>query len=508
MIFLSAQPDEIYFLWQLQLQLDNFHSLGIPAEQIHVLIGYRGGRGLHPAFRQLADKNPNARFFFYEDTRSRRNYLSSIRPHLIAKHFTACPELEEATIFYHDSDILLHHLPDWSALTTDDVWYASDTRSYLDTQYICRCIGQDGFWEMCRLLSISPHCVLANDSEAGGAQYILKKCPVTFWQKVENDCENLYVYLRDRAGENRLDPPSNDEETILYWCTDMWVVWWNALLEGKTYRISPLLDFCWPKEKLDTWKIKPILHYAGKVETTESSVYFRKGNYREYPPFYDDFSSIRPDSCSRGVAEQIALSRAQLDRQRYTLPDTSILVLQPEGSSAAQTKNYVRYLNKYIDVRIETASTPVEAARALNETTMPYLYLCQADSLVPIRQLLAVVEQLRGHKAPLVLPYDGTLHTLDPLSAYLFGKLLDTDLMEENKGKYLTTYSLDTQVEAFGINLETIKWENLQAGAETPFAHSLFPVGDCFNRLSAKNYAVAQTEGAVYNFTLQKLKKS
>lgn len=506
MIFLSAQPDEIYFLWQLQLQLANFHSSGIPAEQIHVLIGYRPKRGLHPAFRRLAEESRKACFFFYEDTRIRPAYLSSIRPHLIAKHYAAHPEMAEETICYHDSDILFHHQPDWPILLADDVWYASDTRSYLDTTYITRCIGEAGFREMCRILSISPDVVRANDREAGGAQYVLKNCPLAFWQKVEKDCESLYRYLAGQAGENRLDTPRSPEQTILYWCTDMWVVWWNALLLGKTWRISRLLDFCWPKDALGVWEIKPILHYAGKIEAEEADFYFSKKKYREYTPFYDDFSSVRPDSCSAAVAGQIAACRKQLDQERAVLSDTSVLLLKPEGVSPLQVENYVRYLAKHLAIRIETAAPGEEAARKALEINTPFLYICQADSLAPIPQLLASAEQLRQKKTAAVIPYDGTLCTLDPLSVYLFGKMLDTDLFGENTGKYLTTYSRETEVEAFLLNRET-------AGAHldrllSDRVSSLFPVGDCFNKWKEAGLAVETIDGAIYNFNREKLKRA
>jgi hypothetical protein len=46
MIYLSAQPDDYYFLWQLKLQLFNFNRLGIRPNNIHVLIGYNKERGV------------------------------------------------------------------------------------------------------------------------------------------------------------------------------------------------------------------------------------------------------------------------------------------------------------------------------------------------------------------------------------------------------------------------------------------------------------------------------
>jgi len=37
MIYISGQPDESFFIWQLELQIINFNDLGITKDQIHVL---------------------------------------------------------------------------------------------------------------------------------------------------------------------------------------------------------------------------------------------------------------------------------------------------------------------------------------------------------------------------------------------------------------------------------------------------------------------------------------
>ena len=123
MIYLSAQPDDFYFLWQLQLQLFNFSKLGIRPENIHVLIGYNSKKGLSKEFENFIGQNKQAIFFIYPDERKSRCYLSSLRPHMIAEHFRKYPELEIENIFYHDSDIVFNSLPDFESLCNDDIWY-------------------------------------------------------------------------------------------------------------------------------------------------------------------------------------------------------------------------------------------------------------------------------------------------------------------------------------------------------------------------------------------------
>ena len=138
MIYLSAQPDSTYFLWQLELQIFNFSKLGIRPESIVVLIAYHPAKGLSPDFKMLVKNNKQASFFTYPDTRISKQYESSIRPHIIAKHFSKFPNLSYEVIFYHDSDIILRKIPDFFHLMKDKKWYVSDTRKYLDSAYIIK----------------------------------------------------------------------------------------------------------------------------------------------------------------------------------------------------------------------------------------------------------------------------------------------------------------------------------------------------------------------------------
>ena len=88
MIYISAQPDQFYFLWQLKLQLFNFNRLGIPRQKIHVLIGYDPIIGLSDFFKNLIRLIIIMLVFMpMKITRENCLYPSSIRPHLIKNTF-------------------------------------------------------------------------------------------------------------------------------------------------------------------------------------------------------------------------------------------------------------------------------------------------------------------------------------------------------------------------------------------------------------------------------------
>ena len=57
MIYISAQPDSTYFVWQLEIQFRNFRSLSIPRDNVHVLIGYDNELGLKEEIKTFISSN-------------------------------------------------------------------------------------------------------------------------------------------------------------------------------------------------------------------------------------------------------------------------------------------------------------------------------------------------------------------------------------------------------------------------------------------------------------------
>ena len=78
--------------------------------RVHVVSSIpRTGAGADEHFLKVADKwsNQGVLFEFYKDTRNDYSYISSIRPHLLKKHWEKHPWLVWQDIFYHDCDIAL-----------------------------------------------------------------------------------------------------------------------------------------------------------------------------------------------------------------------------------------------------------------------------------------------------------------------------------------------------------------------------------------------------------------
>lgn len=488
MIFLSAQPDAFYFSWQLELQLFQFNRLGIPKEKIHVLIGYDPKIGLSLIFSGLMKTNENnGSFFPYPDKRTNTCYLSSLRPHIIKQHLEAYPELQQEAIFYHDSDIIFREEPAWNDLLSNNTWYVADTRHYLDSRYIRKKGGDHLFSQMCNLADIKEEKVIAGDEHCGGAQYLLKNTTPAFWEKIEQLSNAIYAYLlneNDIHAERLLAEGNRKKEYTGFnpWWADMWAIYWQALKENKTVRISDELDFCWATEDISEWERKKTLHYTGAVKDGDHR-YFKKINYDRFPPYFDNnIKKIDPGNCSYPLLQLIQAYRAQHDAtQRIPLRNTTFL-MTVNTDAPARLKNLmtvIQYLDYYLDTTIIiAAATAVPAIDTtilpascqyfliensspedinnflLHQSNTPVIAFYDTDTIINIPQIIRAEQLILAEETDIVIPHDGEHLNVDIIFKNLFKNFPDPQLLLLNKRKFITME--DSGREVIFINKE--KW--------------------------------------------------
>lgn len=278
--------------------LTNFLEMGIPGDNIHILGSTWGPRVAEP-WLKLQNKFTQVNFFFYVDSTPRRKYIPSLRPHILAKHFKQYPKLSQECVLYHDSDIIFLKSPGFSELLQGDVWYVSDTASYLSASYV-KSKGLGLYEEMCSIVGIDPSIPEANEDNTGGAQYIMKGLTSEFWAKVERECTSMFTFL---DAHRRKHPDTPDYHGIQHWTTDMWVVLWNAWLAGKQVRTHGLLEFAWAKDLNPHPKDPYILHNAGVVGD-EQDKFFHKSKYTNRLPYFDDLD-VNPNFMSRRYWEAV-----------------------------------------------------------------------------------------------------------------------------------------------------------------------------------------------------------
>jgi len=288
-VLVCVQPTIKYFAWQIEVMLTNFKELGLHKHfKIEILFAYNKtldtckndiswGRAVEDNFRDVAS------FFYYNDTRENIAYISSVRPHILKKHFKECPELKERTIFYHDCDILFTKFPEFilNLSEDDNNWYVSDTKSYIGYNYI-KSKGDDVLDAMCNIVGIHPEFVREREEQSGGAQYILKGVDWMFFDKMERDCENLFKNITQLNHQKKQADPTHHELQI--WCADMWAMLWNGWLRGYQTNIIAEMDFCWATDSIEKYEQKYIFHNAGVTDSLKEQIFF-KGDYRDKIPY-------------------------------------------------------------------------------------------------------------------------------------------------------------------------------------------------------------------------------
>ena len=364
MIYLSAQPDSTYFIWQLEIQMLNFEDEQIDMSTVHVLVGYNGEKNIEWENVNLRGANVH----FYEDTRKSRVYVSAIRPHIIAKFLKEFPEFEKEYIFYLDSDVTFNQKPNFEGME-DGRWHVSKT-DYIDWNYINNKYIPTLMKDMLHVVGIDEEIVKANIENTGGAQYFMAPTNVHFWEKIERDCERMYVHYHEHLADymeewernnvNRGDLVSLDvlykadkslvrDKKIYYnneafvqwyfhkqavepneakydfqiWTTDMWCVLWNAWLLGvKTY-CNPELNFSWPADDYEKYERERIFHNSG-INGHDEKDFLIKGHYNSSLPYDVDVSQLGIIRFPNG--EQKKAQRAYLDllerlqKEKGTMP--------------------------------------------------------------------------------------------------------------------------------------------------------------------------------------------
>lgn len=541
LIFLSAQPDDYFFTWQLELQLFNFHKMGISPGNIHVLIGYHPDKGLRHYFDELIERNKHrAVFFTYPDKRRKPRYASSLRPHIIQQHYFSNPWLSDKPIFYHDSDIIFRKLPDFDSLLRDDCWYVSDTRAYLDSRYVKATSCQNTFLKMCESVGVDPKKVEENDDNCGGAQYILKGIDIDFWKKIEKDSESIYQLLNEKnllEGDRFLKEGRRFSAYygIQSWCADMWAMFYNGVLFNKEIRLAKQIEFCWATDKITEWEDKNILHYTGATAVKGQEI-FRKSNFIHYPPYHDDgLKKISRQTASYPLVELIRNFNEQEEQKRIDLRDVSFLI-PVRIDSLSRLENLlinIRYIGKFFATNIlviesdSTSHVPVEDLppscdylfiqddnpflhrtrinnMLIRKASTPIIVIHDVDVIAPVSQITNAVEILRNHTADLVSPYDGRFTSVDNLFKALFGKILDSDLLLLNQNK------LDTTIDrSWGGSVFMLKRSFLRAGLDNEHFKSWGPDDqERIKRMKTLGYIVKRVPGPLFHLPHERKENS
>ena len=304
--FVCAQPATLYYAWQVEVMLNNFIEMGVNPNNVDIVCWKQNGV-VPEEWSKLASGYP-ARFFFYDDTRETKHYISSIRPNILKQHWAAYPTLKDEAIFYHDSDIIFSKpISEWISdeIIIDEEWYGSDTRWYISHSYIVG-KGQQIIDKMCEIMELPEELIRDNEMNAIGAQYLMKNVDYEYWDRVESDCEQLFRQVTDLNNELKRETPSYHELQI--WCSDMWAVLWGAWRRGWKTNCLPEFEFSWGTSTEDDFYKLNIMHNAGV--TSPGQGLFYKAQYMNSLPYNAELT-INDNTASKKYWECIEKTAAK-----------------------------------------------------------------------------------------------------------------------------------------------------------------------------------------------------
>ncbi len=329
--FVCAQPATLYYAWQVEDMINIFINMGVDPNSIDI-VAWAQNEIISEEWEKLKNHYKNIKFFFYNDTRITKNYISSIRPNILKQHWKNNPQLEKEAIFYHDCDIAFTKpISEWitEEMINDENWYGSDTRWYIAHSYI-KSKGDDVIKKMCEIVDIEESVVEQNELNSIGAQYIMKGVTSDFWERVEGDSERLFKEItdlnNDKVIEDRRTMPPGEERTpyhpLQIWCADMWAVLWNGWKMGKNTICHPNLEFSWGTSSDKLWEECNIFHNAGVVNST-SGLFFKSDFINKLP--YGETINIKEGTTSyeywqiiQKVGKRSALINEKIKQQFQT----------------------------------------------------------------------------------------------------------------------------------------------------------------------------------------------
>jgi len=218
--FVSAQPDDTYYTWQVHLWIESLRNIGHSDKAI-VLIFIPNFREKNQKWQQIIDLYPETEFVFYKDVDGVSSklgvYIPVLRPYVLMKYFYEHPEMKEKAVFYCDSDVLFTDKFNIDAFIDDGVNYLSDTNSYINASYFDSKINQvlpdkleaykeiDVLEEITSKVGISREIAEKYNMDSGGAQYLLKNIEGKFWEKMVEDTLEIRRYLLKDRKSTRLN---------------------------------------------------------------------------------------------------------------------------------------------------------------------------------------------------------------------------------------------------------------------------------------------------------------
>jgi len=332
--FICAQPDDLYFVWQVHLWLESLKKLGHSDKAI-VVVFIPNFREPNNEWQKIIDLYPEAEFAFYRDDENTVSellgiYIPVLRPYTLMRYFQDHPEMKEKAWLYCDCDVVFTEKFNIDDYIDDDVHYLSDTNSYINASYfdskekdvllhkLEEYKQRDILQETTAICNINREIAEHYNLHSGGAQYLLKNIDAEFWKHVMEDCISIRKHLMQVNGEFF----ESEDRGFQSWCADMWSVLFNLWrVEGVT-KVIPEMEFSWASDSIEKVERLGIFHNAGMIGDTMGDIpTFYKGKYHNgINPFTDPhMMTVYNDERSKTLGSHFYVSKLIELKQKYNL---------------------------------------------------------------------------------------------------------------------------------------------------------------------------------------------
>ena len=136
--FICAQPDDNYFIWQVNVWLESLRAIGKSNKAISLIFTPKG-REQNKNWEYVKSLYPESEFFFLKDeddiTKLISVYIPILRPYILMKYFKLHPEMKDKAVLYCDADVVFTENFNVDKYLDDDICYLSDTNSYINASY-------------------------------------------------------------------------------------------------------------------------------------------------------------------------------------------------------------------------------------------------------------------------------------------------------------------------------------------------------------------------------------
>jgi hypothetical protein len=332
--FICAQPDDVYFTWQVHLWLESLKKLGHSDKAI-VLVFCPNFREPNDKWQKIVDLYPEAEFAFYRDDENTVSnllgiYISVLRPYTLMRYFQDHPEMKEKTLMYCDCDVVFTENFNIDQYINDDVHYLSDTNSYINASYfdskerdvmpskLEAYKERDILQETTAICNVNREIAEQYNLHSGGAQYLLKNIDAEFWKHVMEDCISIRLSLMEVNREFF----ESEDRGFQSWCADMWAVLWNLWRVGGVTQVVPEMEFAWASDQIEKVGRLGIFHNAGMVGDTMGEIpTFYKGKYHNgLDPFTDShLEYVYNNEKSKMLGTHFYVSRLLELKEKYNL---------------------------------------------------------------------------------------------------------------------------------------------------------------------------------------------